>query len=136
MYSVVIFVNFVYNFSWKTGIYLVQMKHLIHLTGKKKCFFLLKNCGIMKPCKNSAFFLDVFFYINFLQSFRLFSKTRGVKLSSELWSRGSRLASGNYHEDLGPVASFWRQQTWKSAMFLASLAWLKIDRSTSSSNIV
>jgi hypothetical protein len=64
MYSVVIFVNFVSNFSWKTGIYLVQMKHLIHLTGKKKCFFLLKNCGIMKPCKNSAFFLDwcVFLY--------------------------------------------------------------------------
>ena len=26
-------------------------------------------------------------------------------------SRGSRLVSGNYHEDLGPVASFWRQQT-------------------------
>jgi hypothetical protein len=38
-----------------------------------------------------------------------------------VWSRGSRLVSGNYHEDLGPVASFWRQQTWKSAMFLATL---------------
>jgi hypothetical protein len=63
------------------------MKHLIHLIGKKKCFFLLKNCGIMKPCKNSAFFLDVFF-INFQQSFRLFSKTGGVKLSSEAEDRG------------------------------------------------
>jgi hypothetical protein len=46
------------------------------------------------------------------------------------------LASGNYHEDFGPVASFWRQKTWKSAMYLASLAWLKSDRSTSSTNIV
>ena len=66
LYSVVIFVNFVSNFSFKKR-YLfstneAQKKSLIHLTSKKKCFLLIKNCGIMKPCKNSAFFLDVFLY--------------------------------------------------------------------------
>jgi hypothetical protein len=49
------------------------------------------------------------------------------------------LLSGNYHKDLGPVASFWRQQRPKSneiRLFLASLAWLKRDKSTSSRYII
>jgi hypothetical protein len=104
------------------------MKHrksLIHLTGRKKYSFLIKNCGIMKACKTRHFFL-IFFYINFSRVSGFFQKPGGEIV---VWSRGSRLASGKYHEDLGLVASFWRQQTWKSVVFLASLAWLKRDRS-------
>ena len=49
---------------------------------------ILKNCGIMKPLKNSAFFLDVF-HINFQQSFSFFvQKPGGVKSSSEAEDRG------------------------------------------------
>jgi hypothetical protein len=49
---------------------------------------ILKNCGIMKPCKNLAFFLDVFLYklSAEFQPFR--AKTRGVKSSSEAEDRG------------------------------------------------
>jgi hypothetical protein len=89
-----------------------QKKSLIHLTSKKKCFFLiLKNCGIMKPCKNSAFFLDVF-YINF-QHFC--AKTRGAKSSSEAEDCGWSVIITMRIWDL------WHQQRPKSAMFLVTL---------------
>ena len=54
----------------------------------------------------------------FFHSFQSFVQKPGVE--NGVWSIGLRLASGNYYEDLGPVESFWRQQPWKSAMFLAS----------------
>jgi hypothetical protein len=63
------------------------MKHrkrvLIHLTGKKKCLFLiLKNCGIMKH-----FFL-MFFLYKLSAEFQPFFKTKGVKSASEAEDRG------------------------------------------------
>jgi hypothetical protein len=56
----------------------------------------------MKPCKNSAFFLDVFLD-KLSAEFQAFFKNQGGEIV--VWSWGSRLVSGNYHEDLGPVAS-------------------------------
>ncbi len=38
---------------------------------------------------------------------------------------GPQLVSGKLHGQLEPVASFWRQQKPKSAMFLASLVCLR-----------
>ncbi len=48
-------------------------------------------------------------------------KTGGRRLRLKY---GAQLVSGKLHGQLEPMASFWRQQKPKSAMFLASLAWL------------
>jgi hypothetical protein len=65
------------------------------------------------------------------------SKTKHRNIFAKIVKSGVRenssglnvsLTSGKYHEDLGPVASIWRQQRPKSAMFLASLVCLAINK--------
>ena len=64
-----------------------------------------------------------------LRIVKIFQKNgkKSLKMCKKLGGRrlrlkyGPRLVSGKLHGELEPVASFWRQQKPKSAMFLASL---------------